>query len=245
MKTTIYDWMKYGFTMVPNVLFNRFNQLNLSSDELLLVLYLLSQLNQSHSVEETTKVANQLGWSTTKLFEILNSLMDKNYLSIELVPDKYGKHSDHYSIRPFFEQLDEKYFQPEEAKFDVPVETKTEMTMPTESIVDTFEREFGRTLTPLELETLNSWIVKDRYPADLIKLALKEAVIHQAISLKYIDKILLTWQKRNIRTANEAQREMERYQQQQQKKQSSYTAPTNDSSYDRFQIPLYNWHQKD
>lgn len=245
MKPTNYDWMKSGYTMVPNIIFNRFHQLNLSSDEFLLILYLLSQLNQSQSVDEMSKIANQLGWSSTKLFETLNSLMDKNYLSIELVPDKFGKHSDHYSLRPFFEQLDEKYFQAEEVKFSVPVAPSFTADVPTESIVNTFEREFGRTLTPLELETLNAWVVLDKYPTDLIKLALKEAVIHQAISLKYIDKILLTWEKKNIRTANEAQREMERYQDKQQNKQAPPSNTTPDSSYDRFQIPLYDWHKKD
>lgn len=243
MKSSTYDWMKEGFTMVPNILFNRFHQLNLTSDEMLLVLYLLSQMNQSQSIEETTKIANQLGWTSGKLFSELNQLMDKNYLSIELVPDRSGKQTDHYSLRPFFEQLDEKYFQKvanqptsqftSKAKF-----TEDETFKETESLVMSFESEFGRMLTPLELETLNNWVSKDNYQPALIKYALKEAVIHQAISLKYIDRILLTWEKKNIRTVNEAQQESDRFQ---QKQQNKVMPPKKDSRYDHFEIPLYDW----
>lgn len=244
MKSSAYDWMKEGFTMVPNVLFNRFHQLNLTSDEMLLVLYLLSQMNQSQSIEETTKIANQLGWSTNKLFSELNQLMDKNYLSIELVPDKNGKQTDHYSLRPLFEQLDEKYYQKATSKNSTALQSEKKFTeddafKETESLVMTFESEFGRMLTPLELETLNTWLSTDHYQPALIKYALKEAVIHQALSLKYIDKILLTWEKKNIRTVNEAQRESERFQQQQQDK---FVPPkTTDKRYDHFEIPLYDW----
>lgn len=243
MKSSTYDWMKEGFTMVPNILFNRFHQLNLTSDEMLLVLYLLSQMNQSQSIEETTKIANQLGWTSSKLFSELNQLMDKNYLSIELVPDRNGKQTDHYSLRPFFEQLDEKYFQKvanqptnqliSKAKF-----TEDETFKETESLVMSFESEFGRMLTPLELETLNNWVAKDNYQPALIKYALKEAVIHQAISLKYIDRILLTWEKKNIRTVNEAQQESDRFQ---QKQQNKVMPPKKDGRYDHFEIPLYDW----
>lgn len=242
MKSSTYDWMKEGFTMVPNVLFNRFHQLNLTSDEMLLVLYLLSQMNQSQSIEETTKIANQLGWTSGKLFGELNQLMDKNYLSIELVPDRNGKQTDHYSLRPFFEQLDEKYFQKSSQQANRQAakvkQTEDESFKETESLVMAFENEFGRMLTPLELETLNTWVSQDNYQPALIKYALKEAVIHQALSLKYIDRILLTWEKKNIRTVNEAQQESERFQ---QKQQNKVLPPKKDNRYDHFEIPLYDW----
>lgn len=39
-----------------------------------------------------------------------------------------------------------------------------------------FEKEFGRPLSPMEYETITSWVDQDRYPEELILLALKEAV---------------------------------------------------------------------
>ena len=35
---------------------------------------------------------------------------------------------------------------------------------------------------------------------ELIRLALREAVLNQAYSLKYIDRILLAWERKNITT---------------------------------------------
>ncbi|WP_406603098.1 DnaD domain-containing protein [Latilactobacillus sakei] len=45
----------------------------------------------------------------------------------------------------------------------------------------------------------------DHYSAELIQLAVREAVLNQVYSLKYVDKILLNWQKQNIQTKEDLQ----------------------------------------
>lgn len=74
----------------------------------------------------------------------------------------------------------------------------------------------------------------DSYPLDLILLALKEAVIHQALSLKYIDKILLAWDKKNIRTLHEAQQELRRF----NDKKDTINVSNNEQS---VEIPIVEW----
>ena len=63
-----------------------------------------------------------------------------------------------------------------------------------------FEKEFGRPLSPIELEMIGQWLNTDHYSPELIRLALREAVLNQAYSLKYIDRILLAWERKNITT---------------------------------------------
>jgi DNA replication protein len=51
---------------------------------------------------------------------------------------------------------------------------------------------------------------EDHYDPDVVALALREAVLNQAYSLKYMDRVLITWEKRNLRTVQaikQAQRE--------------------------------------
>lgn len=67
-----------------------------------------------------------------------------------------------------------------------------------------FEREFGRPLTPMEIETINGWLDKDRYPEPLIEAALKEAVYAGKLHFRYIDRMLLDWARQRIRTPEEA-----------------------------------------
>lgn len=66
------------------------------------------------------------------------------------------------------------------------------------------EQNFGRALSPIEMEMIKQWQTEDSYPDDLIQLALKEAVLNQAFSLKYMDRILLSWERKGIKTKNQA-----------------------------------------
>src|SRR5690625_4495392 len=68
-----------------------------------------------------------------------------------------------------------------------------------------FESEFGRPLSPIEMETLVMWIEDDKYSPELIQLALREAVLSQVYNFKYIDRILLNWEKKNIRTKKQVE----------------------------------------
>lgn len=54
-----------------------------------------------------------------------------------------------------------------------------------------FEIEFGRYLSPIEREEIASWLNLDHYMPEIIEMALREAVLSQAYSLKYVDRILL------------------------------------------------------
>lgn len=67
-----------------------------------------------------------------------------------------------------------------------------------------FEKEFGRPLSPMELETISGWVDADRYPDELILLALKEAVFAGKLHFRYIDRILLEWSRNRVRTAQDA-----------------------------------------
>lgn len=250
--STIYDWIKAGHTLVPNVIFTEYKELDLSSDEMVYIIFIMSQMSQNKTVDDPSKVSEQLGWSMNKVFDVLDSLITKNYISIDLVPDEQGKQTDHYSLRPFFDQLDEIAFYKGSIKdsqqeithstnktnFDSTSSTMTIKDKAESSIVSIFEQEFGRMLSPLELETLNQWIQTDGYDIDLIKLALKEAVIHQAYSLKYIDKILLSWQQQNIQTVGEAQHQIKNY-----KTKNNTNSQIASSDYEDIQIPMYDWDQ--
>ena len=49
------------------------------------------------------------------------------------------------------------------------------------------------------------------YPIEFIELALKEAVLNKALSLKYIDKILQNWKKNNLKSVVDVQSYIEKF----------------------------------
>ena len=66
------------------------------------------------------------------------------------------------------------------------------------NLVEAFENEFAKALTPMELETLREWKMSG-YSDKMILDALKEATLHNAHSFRYIEKILIDWTKNGIK----------------------------------------------
>lgn len=69
------------------------------------------------------------------------------------------------------------------------------------NIISTIEHEFGRLLTPIENEIVSDW-KSQGFTDDKIREALKESVFRGVCNLKYINKILMSWQKEQT-TSNE------------------------------------------
>ena len=74
------------------------------------------------------------------------------------------------------------------------------------SIYDVFEKEFGRTLSPMEYEIINAW-QENNISDETIILALKEAVYNGVTNLRYIDRILSEWTKKGIKTKEDLEKE--------------------------------------
>lgn len=64
------------------------------------------------------------------------------------------------------------------------------------SLYALFEDEFGRPLSPLEGETLSIWMDQDHHDAEMIRLALREAVLSGKLNFRYIDRILFEWKRK-------------------------------------------------
>ena len=71
-------------------------------------------------------------------------------------------------------------------------------------IFTAFEKEFGRLLSPMEIEQLKGW--EQEHSQELILEALKRAALGGNHTFKYINGILLRWAKNNIRTIREVER---------------------------------------
>lgn len=72
------------------------------------------------------------------------------------------------------------------------------------NVFQEIEKNFGRPLSPIEIETVGSWQSDDHYSDELVLVALHEAVLNQAYSLKYMDRILLNWERKGIKSKQQA-----------------------------------------
>ena len=69
------------------------------------------------------------------------------------------------------------------------------------NLVESFEQEFAKALSPMELETLKSW-KQMGYSDQMILDALREATLKNIHSMRYIEKILIDWAKNGVRRSN-------------------------------------------
>lgn len=72
------------------------------------------------------------------------------------------------------------------------------------NIYEFAENEFGRTLSPTEIETLDEWI-KD-FNIELVKEAIKVSVINCKRTFSYVRGILNNWKSNNIKSVNDLQK---------------------------------------
>ncbi len=61
-----------------------------------------------------------------------------------------------------------------------------------QDVINLFQNEFGRLLTPIEKEIISDW-KSQGYNDNQIREALKQSVFNGVINLRYISKILSSW----------------------------------------------------
>ncbi len=153
------------------------SELDINLIEFLLILYFI---NYSCSLN-MDDIKNKLGLSDNQIFDSFNSLLNKKYIEMK-VENKNGEVIEKIKLDPLYDRL--------------ALNKKTENT--SEDIYALYEKELGRTLSSFEYEMINKW--KEMGSSeDIIKGALKEAILNGVTSFKYIDKIVYEWSKNGIK----------------------------------------------
>lgn len=172
--------------IIPNYLIKYYSRFDLNNDEMLLLIYFLN--NKEKLIFDVNKISSDLYMDASCILEIISNLIEKNIISIE-VKKNNGIIEEFISLELFFSKI--KLYL---------IENKTNEK--TNDIYSLFEQEFGRTLSPTEYETITNWL-ECNVSVDLIKSALKEAVLNGVNNLRYIDKILFEWNKKGYKSSND------------------------------------------
>ena len=174
---------------IPEILIKNYRKLNISDSELILLIYLINTTD----VFNPKQIAKDLNFKLNEVMEIFNSLIEKNIIKIDII---------NKSVREEIINLDELY---NKLAFVI-VNDKTKESS---NLFDVFEKEFGRTLSPMDYELITDW-QKD-FDDKLILLALKEAVFNNVTNLRYIDKIIRDWSKKGIKSKEDIIKDKKNY----------------------------------
>jgi DNA replication protein len=197
-------------TSVPDFLLAHYEEIGLSDHELIELIRIFSCQEHGGEVISREKLRRLMPGNEVELQARLDSFVQRGYLTkIENgIADGY---IDGYTIEGVYEKLleiwafqqsfpggapaaDTKPYAKPDAIFD------EEQVSAVKAVYELFEGEFARPLSPLELEKISAWLITDGWSAAMLKEAMRRAVMHGALSLAYIDRILLRWRREGIAT---------------------------------------------
>ena len=208
------DYRILGFTTLQNGLIAYYPRLNISDAELLLIIQLEAFSQRGESFPSNEKIAANTNLSITDVGNLIQRLIDKNYLTIEQTTDSQDKIGNKYSLDNLYDELDkyiDKNILIKDSRHNETIAVTNNLeNNPIDYLSRKVEVEFGRYLSPIHREEIAQWLSIDHYTPEIIELALREAVLSQAYSLKYIDRILLNWQRHNLKTTDEVERFLKR-----------------------------------
>ncbi len=186
------DIFKQGHLVIPLYLLQQYKKLKISLEEFIFLMYLY-QLGD-HSLFNPSKYQEELQLDLTKIMEYIDSLTEKNLIQVDVVKNEKGLMEEVVLLDGFFRKLSL-----------LMVEDSNEKKASYQSnIFEVVEKEFGRTLSPIEYEIIRAWLDNDM-SEELIKEAIKEATFNGVSNLRYIDKILYEWGKLGIKTVKDVE----------------------------------------
>ncbi|MBB3109331.1 DNA replication protein [Paenibacillus phyllosphaerae] len=204
--------MNGGSVVVPAGLLRAYHGIGLTDTEFMLLLQLM-MYRQLEQVEFPTpeQLAERLGITAKTTHQLLGKLMKEGLLAIdEHIDPVSGVQSECYNwdgwiIRSAEWLSDDTRVTMQAAREERVPETKAS------DLFTVFEQEFGRPLSPMECETISAWIDQDRYPDELIRFALKEAVFAGKLHFRYIDRILIEWSRNRVTNTEEAKAHTQKF----------------------------------
>lgn len=186
MKTkNILDIMKTNNIVIPSYLLKTYKKLNISEKELIFLSYLITFNDKV--LFDINKFSISTALSIPEIMELIDSLISKNIITMVTDKKETGMIREYLDISSLYDKIIVMILN----------ESETE-SKETSTIYDAIEKEFGRCLSPIEYETIKGWL-DSNISEDLIKEALKEAILNGVNNLKYIDRILYEWNKKGYK----------------------------------------------
>lgn len=182
--------------VIPRIIINNYKKLNITEEELIILIFIIDygvdlEYNPSIFVQE-------LNIDKYKVLELINSLKEKNILTILIKKENKKVSSEYISLQPLYDKI-----------MNIVMDNKEKQIEIDENIYSIFENELGRTLSPLEYEKIKEMVTS--YGQELVVEALKEAVYNRANNLRYIETILSEWNKKGHKTKADILKDRENY----------------------------------
>lgn len=197
MMDKVIDLLKNNIC-IPKILLSNYKDLKINEKDLIVLIYML---NEKDNLFNPGKISEELNLKLPEVLEIIEKLNSADLITISTEKNN-GVLEEVIDLSNFYKKMAYLVINKEQVE-EVDESKKT-------NIYDDFEREFGRTLSPIEYELISGWL-ENEFTEEIILCALKEAVFNGVSNLRYIDKILYEWKKKGINTKEAVLKDKENF----------------------------------
>ncbi len=201
------DVFKSGHIVIPLFFLKNYNRWNLKIEEFVFLMYLYNLGNEF--LFNPTQFSNDLNIDLKEVMNYVDVLTNKGLIRVEVLNGEKGLKEEYILLDDFYQKV--ALLTMEEVN-----ESKSEDS----SIFSLIEKEFGRTLSPIEYEIIKAWL-DNHIDEDVIKEAVKEATFNGVSNLRYIDKILYEWERANIHSVEDVQNMRKKHKRKDEKEKES------------------------
>lgn len=177
---------------LKKLLFKIVKDFDLNVNEFMLLIYFM---NQDCPILDVNDIHNVTFMEPKIILQSFKALSIKGLISTKVTPVK-DKISETIDLTNVYRAM--------VSDINYDIKKKSE-----KNIFEVFEKEFGRTLSPMEYEIINGWL-SNQLSEELILGALKEATYNGVSSLRYIDRILLEWSKKGFKNMSDVNNFLEK-----------------------------------
>jgi len=220
-------WTEQGNVTISQLFFQHYKKCDIQDDEALLILHMLAFMDKGNHFPTPDDLVARSHFTHEQVSKYMQRLFQKGYLSIQQRYDDKGVLIEAFSFHSLWNRIID-FLLAEKT-------TEKELTQKEKEgdIFRLFEQEFGRFLSPMESETIAMWMDQDQQSPELIRAALKEAVLAQKMSLRYIDRILFEWKKKNVKSLHDVEKQASQF----RTVPERTTTPVQNTN----KVPFYNW----
>lgn len=220
-------WIEQGNVNISQLFFQFYKELKISDEEAMLLMHVHAFQQAGNHFPTPDEIGARMMCSQKSVTTMLQKLMQQGFIAIqqEMANDIL---SESISLQPLWNRLMDCV---DEEVHSEKVHSLKEMEG---QVFQLFEQEFGRFLSPMEIETISMWMDQDGHTPAVIRMALKEAVISQKMSLRYVDRILFEWKKKNIKTSSEVTKHAATF-----REKNIQIQPSADNTAKK--VKFYNW----
>ena len=192
---------KTGNLVLPTELLFYFHEIFYNSDDFLVWQFFYLQNTTSLEEISPVQIAESIGKSVAEVNRSMSNLTEKGLLQYKTIALN-GEIEAVFDALPALERLDEIV----ESRSSV-AQTVSQNVL--KDLVETFQQELGRLLTPFEIEDLTKTIQDDKINPELVTAALREAVFNGKANWRYIQAILRNWRREGITTVAQVEAKRE------------------------------------